>query len=402
MCSGAKMPQSSVHVKRRSDGRYYVQQYLCTNHATGRPVRPYRSWPADMDPDKVEAEARAWWAQQLAAWGLGTAMYLEDALSCYVQWREDEGKTAENTIKAYRGIVRNRLKGLRRIDPRKVTALMLTNLYHELVTSGAEDGGRLDPNTVRQVHWFMRGAFDWMVEHGMVATNPAVSATVPKPLAHEAVSLDEDGLGKILDALAREVRERPEGARESRRHAHLFAAWLALHTGMRCGECCAVRRMDVRIRQGSVSVSGTVIDAGSGVKRQSATKGHRPRTVAVSAEDMATIREYMAWQDGLLGGSDRKRPLVSVDGSYCRPKDVSATFTAFAREMGLPAGVTFHSLRHTHGTWLLITGGNIRVVQERLGHADVATTLRIYAHVLPGLDLAAAQGFTDLEREMRA
>ena len=218
---------------------------------------------------------------------------------------------------------------------------------------------------------------------------------------HEAVALDEDSLGDVFEALDAAVAAEVAGSRDVRRRMHLFAAWLALHTGMRCGECCALRRMDVRQASGVVRVTGTVVDAGYGVVRQPATKGHRPRNIAVSGDDMATIRRHMEWQRGLLGDAPAKRTLVSVDGGLCRPKDVSTTFTEFARGLGLPGGVTFHSLRHTHGTWLLMQGVPIKAVCERLGHADVATTLRVYAHVLPGLDQAAAEGFTSLEREMR-
>lgn len=391
---------SGPHIRRAADGTRYVQLYLGTDPVTGRRIRPYHSFPEGMGDEEAEAEARRWAAEMRAAYGLGTATRLADTLERYVEWIEAEG-TAANTVKAYRSIVRNRIMGLAGVDPRRVTTAMVGSLYHELLVSGSRDGGPLSPNTVRQVHWFLRGAFDWMVGRGLVATNPVLSASVPRLAPHEAVALDEDGLGDVFVALDEAISEKPAGAVATRRRMHLFAAWLALHTGMRCGECCAVRRTDVRLAQGIVRVTGTVVDAGGGPVRQPVTKGHRPRNVAVSDVDMATVRAHLAWQDSLLGKGVAKRPLVSADGSYCRPKDVSATFTAFAREIGLAEGVTFHSLRHTHGTWLLMRGVPIKAVSERLGHADVATTLRVYAHVLPGLDQAAAEGFSSLEREMR-
>lgn len=394
------MASDGVHVRRHPNGRRYVRIYVGTNPVNGRQIRPYRSFPDDMTDEEVEAEARTWAAQQRAAWRYGTAMRLDDVLTSYIGWLEDE-HTAANTLKSYRSIVRTRLKGIAGRDPRAVTARMASDLYHELLVSGSADGEELSPNTVRQVHWFLRGAFDWMVERGLVATNPILSASVPRLAPHEAVALDEDDLTDAFAALDAAISEDPADARGVRRRMHLFAAWLALHTGMRCGECCAVRRADVRRAQGIVRVTGTIVDAGAGVVRQPATKGHRPRNIAVSDADMARVAEHMAWQRDLLGDAPAKRVLVSADGDPCRPGDVSATFTAFARELGLPAGATFHSLRHTHGTWLLMQGVPIKAVSERLGHADVATTLRIYAHVLPGLDQAAAEGFSSLEREMR-
>ena len=56
----------------------------------------------------------------------------------------------------------------------------------------------------------------------------------------------------------------------------------------------------------------------------------------------------------------------------------------------------FHTLRHTHATWLLYNGVDIRTVSERLGHAKVTTTLELYAHVLPGRDDLAAETFGEV------
>ena len=68
--------------------------------------------------------------------------------------------------------------------------------------------------------------------------------------------------------------------------------------------------------------------------------------------------------------------------------------------LGIDPCTSFHSLRHTHATWLLIAGVDPKTVSERLGHGSVATTLRLYAHVLPGRDAQAAEGFAAVARGM--
>ena len=67
------------------------------------------------------------------------------------------------------------------------------------------------------------------------------------------------------------------------------------------------------------------------------------------------------------------------------------------RKSGLPR-VNFHALRHSHATILLNQGINPKVVSERLGHAQVGTTLDVYSHVLPCMQDEAAQR---LERTFR-
>jgi integrase len=58
--------------------------------------------------------------------------------------------------------------------------------------------------------------------------------------------------------------------------------------------------------------------------------------------------------------------------------------------------VRFHTLRHTHATLLIASGVDAKTVSERLGHADVATTLRYYGHVMPGRDRQAAARFDEI------
>jgi len=58
--------------------------------------------------------------------------------------------------------------------------------------------------------------------------------------------------------------------------------------------------------------------------------------------------------------------------------------------------VRLHDLRHTHATALLRAGTPVKVVSERLGHSDVMTTLRVYQHVMPGMQAEAAQTFAAL------
>jgi len=65
-----------------------------------------------------------------------------------------------------------------------------------------------------------------------------------------------------------------------------------------------------------------------------------------------------------------------------------------ARSIGIE-GVRLHDLRHAHATILLQQGIHPKIVQERLGHSSISTTLDIYSHVLPGLQEAAARRFDE-------
>jgi len=98
----------------------------------------------------------------------------------------------------------------------------------------------------------------------------------------------------------------------------------------------------------------------------------------------------------LLGKSlEPMDPVFSVpDGRPIRLNTVTRAFQTIAQSLGLK-GVRLHDFRHAHATILLEQGIHPKIVQERLGHSSVSTTLDIYSHVLPGLQEAAARRFEE-------
>ena len=74
---------------------------------------------------------------------------------------------------------------------------------------------------------------------------------------------------------------------------------------------------------------------------------------------------------------------------------ISHSFAKLVKKAGLPH-IRLHDLRHAHATFLIKEGLSIKMVSERLGHADPATTLKIYSHVLPGEQREAAERFDQL------
>jgi integrase len=82
-------------------------------------------------------------------------------------------------------------------------------------------------------------------------------------------------------------------------------------------------------------------------------------------------------------------------GRPLHPHAVFGHFERSARNSGLPV-LNFHGLRHSHATVLLQAGVPVRVVAERLGHADPAMTLRVYQHVVPGMQRHAADRAADI------
>ncbi len=92
------------------------------------------------------------------------------------------------------------------------------------------------------------------------------------------------------------------------------------------------------------------------------------------------------------------RPLRSIDGSPLPPDTITHAWAKLAKKTGF-SDVRLHDARHTHASLLLKQGVHPKIVQERLGHATISTTLDIYSHVAPGLQEAAATRFDTLMDE---
>jgi len=82
------------------------------------------------------------------------------------------------------------------------------------------------------------------------------------------------------------------------------------------------------------------------------------------------------------------------DGRPLRPNSVTRAYKAIGESLGLK-GIRLHDLRHAHASILLKQGVHPKIVQERLGHSSISTTLDIYSHLLPGMDKAAARRFEE-------
>ena len=91
---------------------------------------------------------------------------------------------------------------------------------------------------------------------------------------------------------------------------------------------------------------------------------------------------------------------IRTTGESLLPDTVSHAFKRMARVIGLD-DIWFHDLRHTHATVMLLQGVHPKVVQERLGHSKMGTTMDLYSHVMPSMQKDAVEKF-ELALEARA
>ncbi len=278
-----------------------------------------------------------------------------------------------------------------RIPLQRLRASDLSALYGELLAGGRRGGGGLKPRTVRLVHSVIRKALQDGVRDDppLLLRNPADRARAPEAKATrppKPETWNREQLRAFLDHV---------------RDDRLYAAWLTLATtGVRRGELLGLRRSDVDLSAGRLSVvqSLTVVsqpgEDGSRLVFGGVKSDRGYRSISLDEETVAALRAHLRRQaeERLSWGPayrDRELVFCQEDGAPLEPEGFSKAFKAHARAVGLPP-IRLHDLRHGMATAWLGAGVHPKIVQERLGHHSASFTLDQYSHVTAGLQEEAA------------
>jgi integrase len=269
------------------------------------------------------------------------------------------------------------------VQLRRIDAGMLNGLYASLLVDGRKDrvGGGLSPRSVRYIHTIIHRALRDAVKWGRLARNPAEAADPPKSSRPESTTWTPDQLRTFLEAT---------------RGSRYWAAYLLLATtGLRRGEALGLRWQDLDLETGRAAIRQTVIVIKHAVMVGTPKTASGRRTVRLDKGTVVALREHRKRQaaERLLmgaGWTDLDLVFCHPDGTMVHPERFSRGFLEAVARIGLPR-IRLHDLRHGWATYALQAGIHPKVVQERLGHANIAITLDTYSHVTAGLHEEAAE-----------
>ena len=271
----------------------------------------------------------------------------------------------------------------------RLTPEDLDGLYADLLAGGRRNGsrGRLGPKTVRYVHGILRKALADAHRKGSVSRNVADLADPPKASAWRRP--------EMLAWTAPQLRQFLE---EISAHRLYSAYFLAANTGMRRGEVLGLRWKDIDLETARLSVQQALVNVAYRLELADVKTHAGRRTIDLDERTIAVLREHRLRQHEeqiLVGRQDDEDRLVfsHPDGSPIHPDYFSQVFDRHLARSALPR-IRFHDLRHTHATILLQAGVPVKVVSERLGHANPAFTMTVYQHVVPGMQADAAATFS--------
>lgn len=365
------------HIEKRGETAWRLIFDLGKDAVTGK----RRTQRVTFHGTKREAQRRL---TQLLA-DVGQGRYIEPAkllVGDYVEERvavwSDGGTIGGRTTERYRQLLKCQIR--LHIGGKPLQALSVADVERWHATLRASG---LSPQTVLNAHRVLGKALRDAVRHGLVAKNVASldGARPPRVERVEIEIIPSDRIGEVLSKM--------------RGRAPYPKIVTALFTGLRRGELLALRWGDVDLESKTLQVRQALEETQTGV-RVKVTKTRAGRRdidlpdVVVNAlrdhrKDLLELR--MRLGAGKLADNDLVFP--ALDGGPQRPSNLSGDWREAVAALDLPK-VRFHALRHTHASQLIDSGLDVVRISKRLGHADPAITLKVYAHLFKSGDRSAS------------
>lgn len=268
------------------------------------------------------------------------------AIAHYLDHLEVERQLSPNTLEGYRRDL-DALGAFAEARGHAVEALGTEDIRAFIAT---EHRRGLSPKSLQRRLSAVRSFYRWLLKRGRVKANPADAIRAPKAPRKLPQVLDPDEAKALVEV----PTDAPLGLRD-RALLELFYS-----SGLRLSELCALRWRDFDLAEGLVTVLG---------------KGRKQRTVPVGSH---ACRALADWRKDTGGSADK--PVFPGRNGPITPRAVQLRLRQLAQRQGLFKRVHPHLLRHSFASHVLESSGDLRAVQELLGHADIATT-QIYTHL---------------------
>ncbi|WP_455209518.1 tyrosine recombinase XerC [Kaarinaea lacus] len=201
----------------------------------------------------------------------------------------------------------------------------------------------------------VRSFFSYLVREDIVKANPMVGLTAPKAERKLPSPLDVDQISRLLSDTG---IEKPVLIRD------LAMLELMYSSGLRLAELISLNIDDIDFSEGTMPVTG---------------KGSKTRVLPVGKYALESLKHWLAVRDSMCQPSQRAL-FVSQRGQRISERNVQERFRQWGVRQGIDSHIHPHRLRHSFASHLLESSGDLRAVQELLGHSDISTT-QIYTHL---------------------
>lgn len=299
-------------------------------------------------------------AVRVGTWVSGEPVKYGDFLERYLE--EVAAHTLRpQTLISYTRQIRNRIiPALGHIHLTKLRPDHLQRFYSDILKTG------ISKTTVRYSHCVISRTLGIALKWGLVSRNVAEAVESPTPDPYDIKHLTVEEAKQFLKVL------------ESDR---LYAFYVVLiTTGMRRGEALGLQKQDLDLTHGTVTIKRSLSFLPHKGLVLGETKSDKSnRTLALPEFTVQVLKDHLKTHS-----LNSNFLFATGNGTPFSPRNIHRHFKLKLDEAGLPQTIRMHDLRHSHISWLIRSGQDIKSVQAVAGHAQASTTLEIYAKLLPG------------------
>lgn len=199
----------------------------------------------------------------------------------------------------------------------------------------------------------LRSFFNWMIYQKQLTANPAKAVQNPKQARHLPKNINVDEIHQLMNINGND----PLSVRDRAMLELMYGS------GLRLTELIDIDCKALNLNDGEIRVIG---------------KGSKERKLPLGSQSIRWIKNWLAVRNQFVPQDDAL--FISKLGRRISPRNVQKRFMQWGIKQGLTFHVHPHKLRHSFATHLLESSGDLRAVQELLGHADLSTT-QIYTHL---------------------
>ena len=337
---------------------------------------------------------------------LGVALTSSTKLNQFLpEWLEVHKNTIrEKSYDDYKGVIKNHiLPRLGKYNINKLTPEIITNTWSAMIKEG------YSATLTKHCQARLSVALTSAVKRNILSRNPCQYATVPKVLPKEIHILEEKDYQEILSYTKSNYPE------------YYGIIFIALQTGMRRGELCALQWRDIDLDLANIYVNRSVYEKGGKSIYQPPKTQSGKREIALVPEAVIFLRELkesMKNNAEIYGYDMNEQSHIfrQINGATIKTESITHAFKKIVKQIAMSKVITtdlskdeikiakdtvakavklhLHDLRHTHAGIMLKMGVHPKVVQERLGHSSISITMDIYSHITPNMQRDAIKGFT--------
>ena len=208
----------------------------------------------------------------------------------------------------------------------------------------------LSPRSIQRLLSSCRTFYEHLLTEGKIKLNPAKNIVSPKSAQLLPKAMDADLVQRLLDF-------KPKGMIEIRDKA---IAELLYSSGLRLSEICKLDLQDIDLKERTCVVNG---------------KGNKTRIVPVGTKAIQSLRDWIIYRNEMLESKETQTNAIFLNnkGSRISARSIQLRLEKLCLQRGLP-GINPHMLRHSFASHVLESSGDLRAVQEMLGHSDIGTT----------------------------